>query len=161
MGIAAKNPYENDDELEGQEARAVDGPREVELTTIDHVGIAVADLDDALDHYRRVFGATVDFRERFDEDGVEVAAILIGDLYLHLLAATRDDSDVAVFVEEWGPGLHHVGYRVADAAAAAAQLADQGYEVVDDEPQPGPRGSRVAYVNPHEVDGTIIQLVEI
>ena len=76
MGIAAKNPYENDDELEGQEARAVDGPREVELTTIDHVGIAVADLDDALDHYRRVFGATVDFRERFDEDGVEVAAML-------------------------------------------------------------------------------------
>ena len=160
MGIAAKNPYENDDELEGQEARAQDVDSPVALTAIHHIGIAVADLDAALDHYRRAFGATVDTREVIEEDGVEVALLQVGDSFIQLMSPTRDDADLADFLAEWGPGIHHVGYSVPDATAAAAALAELGYEVVDAEPHAGPRGTRTAYVNPHDVDGAIIQLVE-
>ena len=160
MGLEAKNPYENDDELEGQESRARAVDSTVVLDALDHVGLAVTDLDVALDHYRETFGATVDGREVIDEESVEVAMLKVGESYIQLLTPTSDDADLAAFLNEWGPGMHHVGYRVADVAAAAASLAERGYEVVDAEPRRGPQGSRTMYLNPSDVDGTIIQLVE-
>ena len=159
MGLEAKNPFENDDELEGQEARATEVDSVVTLSRIHHVAIAVVDLDIALDHYRSAFGATVDSREILDEDHVEVALLRLGESYLALMTPTSDDADLAAFLDEWGPGLHHVGYEVDDLEAAMASLADSGYEVVDTEPRPGPAGTRTAYVNPHDVDGAIFQLV--
>ncbi|MGP0109477.1 MAG: VOC family protein, partial [Acidimicrobiales bacterium] len=88
------------------------------LTEIDHVGIAVRDLDAAIAYYRDTFGATVDHRESIELDGVEEALIAVADSYIQLLCPTRPDSPVARFLERRGEGLHHVGYRVEDCAAA-------------------------------------------
>ncbi len=86
------------------------------LTEIDHVAIAVDDLDAAIDYYADTFGAVVSHRERIDSDGVEEALLAVADSYIQLLTPTRDDSPVAIFLQKRGPGLHHVGYRVADCA---------------------------------------------
>ncbi len=161
MGVQAKNPFVNDEIDNDQNAGEESGAVEVALTDIDHVAIAVYDLDEALDDYRETFGVTVDHRELLDADGVEVAMLEVGDSYIQLLTPTRDDSPLAAFLDERGPGLHHVGYRVADCAAALAAVVDQGHEVVDDEPQPGARGTTVAFVHPRALHGTLIQLVEV
>jgi methylmalonyl-CoA epimerase len=88
------------------------------LTEIDHVGIAVRDLDAAIAYYRDTFGATVSHRECIDLDGVEEALIAVADSYIQLLSPTRPDSPVARFLERRGEGLHHIGYRVDDCATA-------------------------------------------
>ena len=160
MGLTAKNPFENDDQAKGQEARAGSGSNAVTVTGIDHIAIAVADLDIALDHYRESFGLTVETRELLEEDGIEVAVLRVGATALQLVAPTRNDADLADFLTEWGPGLHHLGLAVTDAAGAANSLEAQGHELVDDEPRAGVDGAQVSFVNPHDVDGTIIQLVE-
>ncbi len=160
VGVTAKNPFEDAEEYEGQEARA--GAPDVGVTVlgIDHIAIAVADLDATLDHYRTVFGLTVENRERLFDDGVEVAVVRAGDVAIQFVAPVDDDADLAAFLAEWGPGLHHLGLRVDGAADALEVLEREGYDVVDEEPKPGMGTSRVAYVNPHDLDGTIIQLVE-
>ena len=84
------------------------------LTEIDHVAVAVTDLDAAVDYHRRAFGATVAHRETMDGDGVEEALLAVADSYIQLISPTRPDSPVARFIERRGEGLHHVGYRVAD-----------------------------------------------
>ena len=84
------------------------------LTEIDHVAIAVRDLEAAIDYYHRAFGATVDHREVVESDGVEEALLKVADSYVQLLTPTRDDSPVAKAIEKRGEGLHHIGYRVAD-----------------------------------------------
>ena len=88
------------------------------LTEIDHVAIAVNDLDAAIDYYQRAFGATVDHREVVERDGVEEALLKVADSYVQLLTPTRPDSPVAKALEKRGEGLHHVGYRVDDCGAA-------------------------------------------
>ena len=160
MGVSAKNPYENDDELEGQEARAGEVDGGVTVQGIHHIAIAVVDMDLTLDHYRNVFGLTVETREILDEEGIDVATLLVGGVALQLIAPTRDDADLAAYLDEWGPGLHHLGFTVEDVASATVALEAEGYEAVDTEPHVGPAGSQVVYVNPHDIDGTIIQLVE-
>ena len=89
------------------------------LTEIDHVAIAVGDLDAAIDYYERAFGATVAHREVVERDGVEEALLKVADSYIQLSTPTRDDSPVARFLEKRGEGLHHVGYRVDDCAVAS------------------------------------------
>ena len=97
------------------------------LTEIDHVAIAVKDLDAAIDYYARAFGAEVHHREIVDSDGVEEALVKVADSYIQLTGATRDDSPIAKFLEKRGEGLHHIGYRVDDCAAAlAAMVIQQG-----------------------------------
>ncbi len=160
MGLTAKNPFEDTEELQGEEARPGASGAGVEVVGIDHIAVAVADLPAALEHYRTVFGLTVETREVVADEGVEVAVLRVGDVALHLVAPVDDDADLAAFLEEWGPGLHHLGLRVADASDALATLDREGFEVVDEVTHPGVAGARVAYVNPHDVDGTIIQVVE-
>jgi methylmalonyl-CoA epimerase len=130
------------------------------LTEIDHVAIAVYDLDEAIDEHRESFDVWVDHREVLDDDGVEVALIKVADSYIQLLTPTRDDSVLAAFLEARGPGLHHVGYRVADCAATLAALIEAGHEVVDTEPRRGVRGTTTAFIHPHTMFGTLVQLVE-
>ena len=130
------------------------------LTEIDHVAIAVRDLDAAVDYHRRAFGATVTHRETVDRDGVEEALLAVADSYIQLIAPTRPDSPVARFVERRGEGLHHVGYRVADCAAALAAMVAAGATPVDREPRPGSRGTTIAFVHPKGSFGTLIELVE-
>lgn len=130
------------------------------LTEIDHVAIAVHDLDAAVDYYRRAFGAEPDHREIVDRDGVEEALIRVADSYIQLTAATRPDSPIARYLERRGEGLHHVGYRVDDCAAALAAMVEAGATPIDEVPRPGSRGTTVAFVHPKGSLGTLIELVQ-
>ncbi|MBK9180137.1 MAG: methylmalonyl-CoA epimerase [Acidimicrobiales bacterium] len=130
------------------------------LTEIDHVAIAVRDLEAAIDYYREVFGATVEHREIVESDGVEEALLRVADSYIQLLTPTRDDSPVAKSLEKRGEGLHHVGYRVADCGVALQAVKDAGGQVIDQQPRPGSRGTTVAFVHPKGAFGTLIELVQ-
>jgi len=130
------------------------------LTEIDHVAIAVRDLEAAIAYYAEAFGAEVHHREIVDSDGVEEALIKVADSYIQLTAATRPDSPVAKSIEKRGEGLHHIGYRVDDCAAAVAALSASGREVLDEEPVDGPRDSKIAFLHPDTSFGVLVQLVE-
>jgi methylmalonyl-CoA/ethylmalonyl-CoA epimerase len=133
---------------------------ELLLTEIDHVAIAVPDLEAAIGYYEDTFGATVDHRELVESDGVEEALLKVADSYIQLLTPTREDSPVAKYLEKKGPGLHHVGYRVANCAAALQSVKDHGGQVIDQAPRPGSRGTMVAFVHPKGAFGTLIELVQ-
>ncbi|HCB37007.1 MAG TPA: methylmalonyl-CoA epimerase [Acidimicrobiaceae bacterium] len=130
------------------------------LREIDHVAIAVNDLDAAVDYYRRAFGAEVAHRESVDSDGVEEALLAVADSYVQLIAPTRADSPVAKFLARHGEGLHHVGYRVDDCAAALASMVDAGATPIDEVPRPGSRGTTVAFVHPKGNLGALVELVQ-
>jgi methylmalonyl-CoA/ethylmalonyl-CoA epimerase len=130
------------------------------LQRIDHVGLAVEDLEDAIAYYAETFGAEPAHREHIDADGVEEALIRVGESYIQLLAPTREDSPVAKFLARNGPGVHHVGYGVADVATTLAELKGQGIRVVDQQPRPGSRGTTVAFVHPKGALGVLVELVE-
>ncbi|MHB1582526.1 MAG: methylmalonyl-CoA epimerase [Acidimicrobiales bacterium] len=130
------------------------------LTEIDHVAIAVRDLEAAIAWYSEVLGATVAHREVVATDGVEEALLAVADSYVQLLTPVRDDSPVAKYLETRGEGIHHVGYRVADCAAALQAVKDHGGRTIDDAPRPGSRGTTVAFVHPKTSFGTLIELVE-
>ena len=130
------------------------------LTEVDHVAIAVRDLEAAIAWYSEVFGATVAHRELVESDGVEEALLAVADSYIQLLTPVRDDSPVARFLERHGEGLHHVGYRVADVAAVLSVLKGSGARVIDDSPRRGSRGTMVAFVHPKAAFGTLIELVQ-
>ena len=130
------------------------------LVAIDHVAIAVRDLEAAIDYYHETYGVDVTHREKVDSDGVEEALINVAGSYIQLVSPTRDDSPVARFLERRGEGLHHVGYRVADCAAALDAVRRSGGRVIDEVPRPGSRGTTVAFVHPKGAFGTLIELVQ-
>jgi methylmalonyl-CoA epimerase len=130
------------------------------LTEIDHVAIAVNDLEAAIAYYRDTFGCEVDHREVVESDGVEEALLRVADSYVQLLTPVRDDSPVAKYLEKKGEGLHHIGYRVDDCAAALERVKAEGHRVIDDAPRPGSRGTTVAFVHPKTAFGTLIELVQ-
>jgi len=130
------------------------------LTEIDHVAIAVRDLDAAIDWYRRAFGATVSHREIVERDGVEEALLRVADSFVQLLTPTRPDSPVAKSIEKRGEGLHHVGYRVENCAEALAAMVEAGATPIDVVPRPGSRGTTVAFIHPKGSFGTLIELVQ-
>ena len=118
------------------------------------------DLDAAVAWYEETLGATVAHRERIESDGVEEALVKVADSYVQLVTPTRQDSPVAKYLENRGEGLHHVGYRVADCAAALEAVRAQGGRLIDEEPRPGSRGTTVAFVHPKTSFGTLIELVQ-
>jgi methylmalonyl-CoA epimerase len=130
------------------------------LTEIDHVAIAVRDLEAAIAWYEGAFGATVEHREVVESDGVAEALIRVADSYIQLLTPTREDSPVAKYLEAKGEGLHHVGYRVSNCAEALEAVKAAGGRVIDNAPRPGSRGTLVAFVHPKTSFGTLIELVE-
>lgn len=130
------------------------------LTQIDHVAIAVRDLEAAIDYYRHAFGAEVHHRELVDSDGVEEALVRVGESYVQLTASTRADSPIAKFIDRRGEGLHHIGYRVDDCAEALASMVAAGATAIDKSPRPGSRGTTVAFVHPKGSFGTLIELVQ-
>jgi len=130
------------------------------LTEIDHVAIAVRDLEAALDYYRRAFGAEVEHREVVESDGVEEALLKVAESYVQLLTPTREDSPVAQAIEKRGEGLHHIGYRVNDCAEALASMLAAGATAIDKAPRPGSRGTTVAFIHPKGSFGTLIELVQ-
>ncbi len=130
------------------------------LDEVDHVAIAVRDLDAAVSWYTDTFGAEVSHRERIDSDGVEEALIAVADSYVQLLTPTRPDSTVAKFLETKGEGIHHVGYRVKDCATALDAAVASGARAIDSHPRPGSRGTTVAFLHPKTAFGTLIELVQ-
>ena len=130
------------------------------LTEIDHVAIAVNDLEAAIDYYKRAFGAEVEHREVVESDGVEEALLKVAESYVQLLTPTRPDSPVAKAIEKRGEGLHHIGYRVADCGEALAAMIAAGAKAIDQAPRPGSRGTTVAFIHPKGSFGTLIELVQ-
>ena len=132
----------------------------MQLTEIDHIAIAVADLDAAIAYYQDTFGCTVAHRELIESDGVEEALLKVADSYVQLLTPTRDSSPVAKYLATKGEGIHHVGYRVANCGEALARVKAAGHRVIDEAPRPGSRGTTVAFVHPKGAFGTLIELVQ-
>ena len=130
------------------------------LTEIDHVAIAVRDLEAAISYYQRAFGATVEHREIVDNDGVEEALLKVAESYIQLLTPTRDDSPVAKAIDKRGEGLHHIGYRVLDCAEALSAMVAAGATPIDIAPRPGSRNTTVAFIHPKGSFGTLIELVQ-
>jgi methylmalonyl-CoA/ethylmalonyl-CoA epimerase len=130
------------------------------LTEIDHIAIAVLDLEAAISYYRDTFGAEVVHREVLESDGVEEALIKVADSYIQLLNPTDPGSPVAKYMEKRGEGLHHVAYRVNDCAEALRAVEAHGGRMIDAAPRPGSRGTTVAFVHPKGSFGTLIELVQ-
>ena len=130
------------------------------LTEIDHIAIAVNDLEAAIAYYQNAFGATVDHREVVESDGVEEALLKVAESYIQLLTPTRPDSPVAKSLEKRGEGLHHIGYRVDNCAEALAAMIAAGATAIDKAPRPGSRGTTVAFMHPKGSFGTLIELVQ-
>ena len=127
---------------------------------IDHVGIAVSDLDRAIALYEGTFGMPLVHRETVEEQGVEAVLLDVGDGHIELLSPLGPETVVGKFVEKRGEGLHHVAYRVDDIDAALANLKKVGIELIDSEARIGIRGSRVAFLHPKSTGGVLTELVE-
>jgi methylmalonyl-CoA/ethylmalonyl-CoA epimerase len=131
------------------------------LLAVDHVAIAVRDLEAATRWYEDVLGAEVEHRETVESDGVEEVLLAVGESYVQLLHPSRPDSTVAAFLERRGEGLHHVAYRVSDCAAALGAAVQAGARAIDAAPRPGSRGTTVAFLHPKEALGTLVELVQV
>jgi methylmalonyl-CoA epimerase len=121
--------------------------------------MAVADLDEAVQTYERLFGARLEHRERVDDQGVEAASLRVGAGRVELLAALGDDTPVGRFLASRGPGMHHVAYEVDDLRSTLAELAGAGAELIDAEPRRGMFGLEVAFVHPESVHGVLSEVV--
>ncbi len=127
---------------------------------IDHVGVAVEDLDRALELYRDRYGLAEQHRETVEQFGVEAALLGVGDGHVELLEPTSADSAVGRFLEKNGPGMHHVAYQTTDIDATLERVREVGIRLIDTEPRIGIRGSRVAFLHPHDTGGVLTELVE-
>jgi methylmalonyl-CoA epimerase len=129
--------------------------------SVHHVGLAVEDLDGALDTYERLFGARLEQRSRVEEQGVEAASIRVGESRLELLGALDADTPVGRFLARRGPGMHHVAYEVEDISAALTHLSAAGAELIDETPRRGMFGLEVAFVHPESVHGVLSEVVAV
>lgn len=130
------------------------------LTLIDHVGVAVESIDDALAIYRDALGMPLVHRETVTEQGVDAALLDVGDSHVELLQPLGPDTAVGKFLARRGPGLHHVAYRVEDIEATLAELAGAGLRLLDEKPRRGIRNSRVAFVHPGSTGSVLTEIVQ-
>jgi methylmalonyl-CoA epimerase len=130
------------------------------LGRIDHIGVAVDDLDAAIALYEGVLEMPLVHRETVGEQGVEAVLLDVGDGHVELLAPLGPETPVGRFLEKQGPGLHHVAYAVGDVEAALATLSERGVRLIDETPRIGIRGSRVAFVHPKSTGGVLTEIVE-
>ena len=128
---------------------------------IHHLGVAVHDLDDALDTYERLLGAELEHRARVEDQGVEAAAVLVGSGRVELLAALGDETPVGKFLANNGPGMHHIAYEVDDLDGELGRLSAAGAELIDEEPRQSLFGLQVAFVHPDAVHGVLTEVVSV
>ena len=131
----------------------------MEARGIHHLGVAVADLDEALETYTQLLGARLEHRETVPDQGVEAAAVLLGDGRVELLASLGEDTPVGRFLASRGPGMHHVAYEVADLTGTLERLAEDGAELIDAVPRTGLFGLQVAFIHPDSVHGVLSEVV--
>lgn len=127
---------------------------------IDHIGVAVDDLDGAVELYRDRLGMTLQHRETMDEQGVEAVLLGVGEGHVELLRPLAPDTAVGRFIERNGPGLHHVAYGTEDIEQALESVRSAGLTLIDEEPRTGIRNSRVAFLHPKSTGGVLTELVE-
>ena len=130
------------------------------LAAIDHVGVAVEDIDSTLALYRDTLAMPLVHRETVTEQGVDAALLDVGDGHIELLQPLGPETAVGKFLEKRGPGLHHVAYRVENVEETLKALADAGVALIDSEPRTGIRGSRVAFLHPKSTGGVLTEIVE-
>ena len=130
------------------------------LSTIDHIGVAVEDLDAALALYRDALAMPLVHRETVTDQGVQAVLLDVGDSHVELLAPLGPDTAVGKYLAKRGPGLHHVAYRVASIEDTLAALSAAGLRLIDTEPRTGIRGSRVAFVHPGSTGGVLTEIVQ-
>ena len=126
---------------------------------IHHLGVAVADLDEAVATYERLFGARLEYRETVPDQGVEAASLRVGGDRVELLASLGEETPVGKFLAKRGPGMHHVAYEVEDISATLAHLSEAGAELIDETPRRGMFGLEVAFVHPDSVHGVLSEVV--
>lgn len=132
----------------------------ISIDGLDHVGIAVPDLEAAVEHHRRTLGVEPSHRERVEDQGVEEVLFDLGGSSIQLLGALGSDTPVGRFLAARGPGLHHMAYRVADLPAALEHLRAAGARLVDETPRRGSRGTLIAFVHPSAMGGVLVELVQ-
>lgn len=137
-------------------------PSATSFTRIDHVGIAVADLDAAIAFYADTFGIVSVHQEINEDQGVREAMLTVGDgsTQIQLLAPLSADSTIAGFLDRHGPGVQQIAYTVEDIDAVSADLRGKGLRLIYDEPRPGTSGSRVNFIHPKDAGGVLVELVE-
>jgi methylmalonyl-CoA/ethylmalonyl-CoA epimerase len=127
---------------------------------IDHVGLAVTDLEEAIDLHVNVYGLALVHRETVAEQGVEAALLDVGENHVELLAPLHEDTPVGKFLAKRGPGLHHVAYQVEDIEATLRMLRDAGLRLIDETPRTGIRASQVAFLHPSASGGVLTEIVQ-
>ncbi|HXH78252.1 methylmalonyl-CoA epimerase [Nocardioides sp.] len=132
------------------------------FTAIDHVGIAVADLDEAIAYYRDTFGLQVAHEETNEEQGVREAMLAVGESgsHIQLLAPLNEESTIAKFIQRSGPGMQQLAYRVTDVEAVSRVLRERGVRLLYDAPKRGTSGSRINFIHPKDAGGVLVELVE-
>lgn len=138
------------------------------FTRIDHVGVAVRNLEEAIGWYETTYGLTVTSRETNESQGVHEAMLVVaapkgddpGGSYVQLLEPLSDDSPVGKFLARNGPGVHHIGYGVVDVSAALAQIGDTGVRLIDERPRHGSMGASIAFLHPKDTGGVLTELVQ-
>ncbi len=131
------------------------------LSDIDHIGIAVRDLDGAIARYRTTLGIEPMHRERMLDQGVEEVLFATGTSFIQLLGALGPDTPVGRFLEARGPGIHHLAYRVDDIEGALEHLRATGVRLIDEHGRPGSRGTTIAFIHPTSMDGVLTELVQV
>lgn len=130
------------------------------MRRIDHIGIAVADLEEAKAPYVEGLGIQVDHEEEVPSQRVRVAMLPVGETNIELLEPTSEDSPIAKFLERKGPGIHHIALAVDDIEAALERMRAAGVQMIDEQPRPGAGGTRVAFAHPKAFNGVLVELVE-
>lgn len=130
------------------------------FTRIDHIGVAVEEIEPALELYRDSFELHVAHREVVEEQGVEAVLLDVGENHVELLAPLGPDTPVGKFLASKGPGMHHVAYQVADIDATLEALTQAGMRLIDEQPRIGIRGSRVAFMHPRSTAGVLTEIVQ-
>jgi methylmalonyl-CoA epimerase len=131
------------------------------ILDIDHVGIAVDDLETTVESYRRTLGVEPAHRETVADQGVEEVLFAVGTSFIQLLGALGADTPVGRFLETRGPGVHHVAYRVDDVGASLSHLRSEGVLLVDEVPRRGSRDTMIAFVHPKDMGGVLVELVQV
>jgi methylmalonyl-CoA epimerase len=127
---------------------------------VDHIGVAVEDLDAAIALHEQTYDMTLVHREVVEEQGVEAVLLDVGENHVELLRPLGQETPVGRFLAKRGPGLHHVAYQVADVQATLATLRDRGLRLIDEQPRTGIRGSRVAFLHPASSGGVLTEIVQ-
>lgn len=130
------------------------------ISKIDHIGIAVKNLDEALDVYREVLGISATGVEEVEEQNVKVAFLPLGESKIELLEATSEDSAIHKFIEKKGEGIQHISFRVKDIVAAIAELKGKGMRLIDEKPKYGAGGAKIAFLHPKGTGGVLIEISE-